>query len=230
MGKLQRIKNTTTSPTEAGFRHTPRSRDTAQPIPMRKEQKGGKANQYVTRTLQHGDVAAAGRGGSSYYSPARACGTKGKGDATRGPPRRDQVELVFAPRGIPAGKHSSRPPPAGPALRFCANGAGFGPMVPVRDPRHAKRIARAYQSCARDPGSDLKKCAAKAVKCAEAPESDTRACFTTPGGNAEEMPLGSYASRRKARKNRRSKTSKKTSSRRRSLGNSGAIGLRKIGW
>ena len=144
-GKIERMKKGATRVVASvELRHTPTSLNTARPIPMRQEQKGGKRVDYETRSLQHGEILASSRGGSSYYSPARACKTKA------GPPRRDQVELVFIPRNVPAGKHSKRPPQAGPALRFCTGAPGFGPMLPVKDPREAKKIAAAYQKCLRE--------------------------------------------------------------------------------
>jgi hypothetical protein len=111
---------------------------------MRQSQEGKKLTTYVKESIQHGEILAASRGGSSYYAPGRACKTKA------GPPRRGQVDLVFVPRGVPEGKHSKRPPPAGPALRFCGSESGFAPMLAVKDPREAKQIAAKYQRCLRD--------------------------------------------------------------------------------
>jgi hypothetical protein len=178
---------------EVAFKVTPTSPEKAKPVPVGHGRQGAKASIYVTETLQHGEIAASGRGGSSYYSPARGCLT------ADGPARRDQVDLVFMPRGVPVSKHSTRPPGPGPALRFCSSQptkGGFGPVLAVRDPREAQEIAHRYQACAKDPKADLEGCIVKAV-----------------GKKPSEMPLGqvsepvgafgklkSYPSKRKGRR------------------------------
>jgi len=155
-GKIERVTQAPPTPvlTKGGAGRS----STPQPVPMRREQKGKKLQPYVRESLQHGEILASSRGGSSYYAPGRACVTKS------GPPRRDQVDLVFVPRNVPAGKHSKRPPPPGPALRFCIHGEGFGPMVPVKDPHEAKEIAAAYQKCLRaDPKKAQAACVVEAT-------------------------------------------------------------------
>jgi hypothetical protein len=164
LGKIDPVragKPRASAPGRPTLKLTPTSREAAVRVPMRRpksESRGaaqGKAAQgYVEETLQNGPIVAAGRGGSSYYSPNKsACVTSVKDPVTGkkrlAGPRKDQVDLIFAPRGIPK-QHSDRPAPAGPALRFCSpQKRGFGPVVVVRDPRKAKEIAAKYQACAR---------------------------------------------------------------------------------
>lgn len=172
-GKIEKVTTPPPTPVAArGQNSTPR------PVPIRREQKGKKLISYVNESLQHGEILAASRGGSSYYSPGRACVTKS------GAARRDQVDLVFVPRNVPAGKHSSRPPPPGPALRFCVHGEGFGPMVSVRDPHEAKKIAAAYQKCLRDD-----------------PDKKQAACVVeVTGKSVESLSFGGVRRRRRSRR------------------------------
>jgi hypothetical protein len=166
---------------------TPNSPENARRVPVKQARAGKsseRSNLYNVRTLQHGEIMAAGRGGSSYYAPGRACLTKVSGEmGTRGA-RRGQVELLFLPRGIPVSKYSTRPPGPGPALRFCSKVGekGFAQILAVRDPREAKEIAVKFQACAAKTSertTNLEACVVEAT-----------------GKRVKDLPFGAGQSRR----------------------------------
>lgn len=104
---------------------------------------GKKAGEFtlVTQSIQHGEILPAS------LATAAGCVTSGgKG------PRIGQVELVFVRRSTKKGA-----PSAGPALRFCT-AKGKGAIVPVNDPREAKKIAQRYQACVGDKKAKTKSC------------------------------------------------------------------------
>lgn len=130
----------------------------SKPSPFRKagSRAGKKASEFtlVTESIQHGSILP-----TSLYG-FKGCCTKQPGmKSCQGPPRPGMVELVFVKREAKAKKGA---PPAGPALRFCT-GRNTGVVVPVKDPREAKRIAQEYQACVGDKKSKQKSCLA-AVK------------------------------------------------------------------
>ena len=128
----------------------------SQPTPWKKagRRAGGKAASFtlVTESIQHGSILPAGMA-----SPVGGCCTKKSGmKSCQGPPRLGQVDLIFARRPKKKGE-----PAAGPALRLCTE-KGKGIIVPVRDPREAKRIALEFQRCVGDSPKKIKACVSKA--------------------------------------------------------------------
>lgn len=104
----------------------------------------------VTESIQHGAILPASLTKGSGGCCTKVAGQKG----CAGPPRPGQVELVFVRRSDEEGA-----PKPGPALRICT-GKGEGTLVPVRDPREAKKIAQRYQACVGEKRQKQKACIA----------------------------------------------------------------------
>lgn len=116
----------------------------------RAPKKAPKSFTLVKESIQHGEILPAS------LASSRGCCTKMTGKkGCEGPPRPGQVELVFVRRSTDEGA-----PKPGPALRICT-GKGEGELIPVRDPREAKKLAQQYQACVGESRAKQKACIAR---------------------------------------------------------------------
>ena len=112
-----------------------------------------------TQSVQHGEIAPVGtyalRGCCS--KPKKGKGLEGRGQKTCNmPPKPGQAELVF-PSRKDVEKYKTK---AGPALWLCT-GTHKGTLLPVSDPRTAKKIAERYRACADGKRAKVKACIAE---------------------------------------------------------------------